>query len=183
MTDTLLERAQAFEPGAFEEVFDTYFDPIYRFLYHRVRHQQTAEDMAQDVFQKLINALQDGRGPQSNLKAWLYQVARNMVIDESRRQAIRQHEQLVEDILKTTGGMSRAGEKAVLIDQVQGALEALTEKQKDVVVLKFFEGLSNSEVANILDISERAMLKLQQRALATLKDEFIDLNIIEEALL
>ncbi len=177
----LLQRAQTFEPGAFEDIFEHYFDPIYRYLFHHVRHQETAEDMAQEVFQKLISRLQEGKGPTNNLKAWLYQVAHNIVIDESRRQKVRKHEELVEDILKTTGGMSRAGENAILTEQVHQALEALTDKQRDVITLKFFEGLTNGEIADILDISERAVLKLQQRALAVLKNEFAALELITES--
>ena len=178
----LLERALLLERDAFGQIFDTYFDAIYRYIYLRVRHKETAEDLAQEVFKRLVDAFGQGRGPNRNLKPWLYRVARNLIIDEARSQTIRQHEPLDETLPQIGADVTVQANRAILTAAVREAIDKLTRKQKDVIVLKFLQGLTTGEIANVLKISERGVLKLQQRGLATMRTHLALNNVLDEEL-
>ena len=70
-------------------IFDRHYDELYAYLYTRLGHQETAEDLAQAAFHRLVEETWRGRGPDTNVRAWLYRVARNLAVDEARRQAAR----------------------------------------------------------------------------------------------
>ncbi len=177
---TLLERAKQLDRDAFSEIFDTYYDAIYRYIYHDVRHKETAEDLAQEVFHRLVDAMADGKGPERHLKAWLYKVARNLVIDEARKQSIRQHDPLDEVLLQSGDDVSQQAQQALLTANVREAMDILTPKQKDVIVFKFLQGLTTDEIARIMAMSRRGVLKLQQRGLAALRTHLVHVNALRE---
>jgi RNA polymerase sigma factor (sigma-70 family) len=88
----LLHRARSLDEIALSAIFDTFYPSLYRYIYHHVRHQATAEDLTAEVFTRILEQLADGRGPKRHLKAWLYRVAHNLVVDESRRRIHRDHD-------------------------------------------------------------------------------------------
>ena len=80
-------------------IYDRYFPEVYRYVRYRLTDEQVAEDVASDVFVRLLEASQKGRGPQSNLKAWLLSTTSHIVADHLRRSYRRPTETLPENLL------------------------------------------------------------------------------------
>lgn len=176
----LLQRVRALEEQALGEAFDAYYLPLYRYIYHRVGHQQTAEDLTADVFNRLLREIERGRGPNRYLKAWLYRVARNLVTDEFRRFQYRDHDQLDEQLASPRESVSDQAETTVLGQDVRSALEELTAKQRDVIILKYLEGYENREVAHLLSTTVGAVKALQHRGLAALRRHLVRTGVLRE---
>jgi len=166
----LIGRAQAGDAEAFGEIYDAYVQPVYRFVLAQVRQPADAEDLTQQVFLKLIGSL--GRYEDRGLPfgAWLFRIARNMVIDFGRTTRASNRplddsldpsrpatdERLVEDM---------ASERA----DIRAALAGLSREQRDVILLRFFAGLPPREIGLVLGKREGSVRALQFRALASLR--------------
>jgi len=150
-------------------IYDQYYQPIYSYVYRQVSDVETASDLTAEVFSRLLRVAQGDGFPEQQVRAWLYRTAHNLVIDHYRRQAHRQHLSLEEELVE--GGEDPAGvvERRASAAQVRAALQHLTSAQQQVIVLKFLQGLSNQEVAEILHRSVGAIKLLQHRALAALQ--------------
>jgi RNA polymerase sigma-70 factor (ECF subfamily) len=165
----LLSRARSLDEAALGAIFDTYFPVLYRYLYHHVHHRQAAEDLTAEVFARLVEQLAKGRGPSEHLRAWLYRVAHNLAVDESRRRVHRDHDPLDEHTLAVEGEVEAEAEASILREQARAALMALTPGQRAVIVLKFLEGCENREIARILGTTIGAIKALQHRGLAAMQ--------------
>jgi RNA polymerase sigma-70 factor (ECF subfamily) len=168
----LLIKAKRGDQGAFSELYNLYFDKIYRFIYYRVNHKELAEDLAEDVFVKVYQKI-GSVNEDKVFEGWLYQVARNTVIDyyRSKKQTIAieevenilQYESTIVDILNL-----EAQQKIFL-----KLLKELSSEQQTVIKLKFLEDLDNPTIAGMLNKSEGAIRVIQHRAVSKLK-ELID---------
>jgi RNA polymerase sigma-70 factor (ECF subfamily) len=165
----LLRRARSLEESALGTIFDTYYPLLYRHIYYHVHHQETAQDLTAEVFARMLAQFAEGRGPERHLRAWLYRVAHNLVIDESRRRVHRDHEPLDERTVSTEEGVESQTEAAILWDQARASLMELTPKQRTVIILKFLEGYDNKEISRILEMRVGAVKALQHRGLASMR--------------
>lgn len=169
----LLRKVKQLDADALAETFDTYYDSLYRYIYYRVHHVQTAEDLTAKVFQKLLEHLHAGRGPERNLKAWLFRVAYHLIIDDSRRQLYRNHAELLE----TTPAINLNIEDFIvtkqLMQRVYFALYSLTDKQQHVILLRYLIGMTPTEIANVLDVTVGSVKALQHRGLERLRNEMV----------
>src|SRR5688572_18145816 len=81
----LLKLARKLDDSALSAIFDAYYEPLYRYIYRHVSVSNTAEDLVAEVFRRFLEELKNQRGPATYLKAWLYRVAHNLIVDEIRR--------------------------------------------------------------------------------------------------
>jgi RNA polymerase sigma-70 factor (ECF subfamily) len=152
-------------------VYDQYFSEIYRYVLYRIGDPTLAEDIASDVFVRLLEAVQSGRAPQTNLKGWLIGTASHAVTDHLRRKYRRPEEEISESM--PDRGQSIAAE----IDQreqnrlVNDAYAQLTPEQQHVLALRFGQGYSLEETATFMNKNVNAVKALQFRALAALQRE------------
>jgi RNA polymerase sigma-70 factor (ECF subfamily) len=165
----LLQRARAFDHIALAAIYDAYHPPLYRYIAQRVADPEQARDLAADLFNRLLQALQNGRGPTAHLRAWLYRAAHNLVVDHYRRQQHRRHLPLSDSL--PAAGTDPAAQAADRMQaaRVRAALQQLTPDQQQVIALKFLAGMSNEETAIILQKPVGAVKSLQHRALAALQ--------------
>jgi RNA polymerase sigma-70 factor (ECF subfamily) len=165
----LLRGARELDEPALNTIFETYYSPLYRYIYHHVRHRTTAEDLTAEVFSRMLEQLTQGDGPRQYLKAWLYRVAHNLVVDHARRQVHRDHDQLDERIISTGHDVEIEVQNSILQWQAAAALQKLTPMQRAVIILKYLEGYTNAESAHILELSVGAVKALQHRGLASMR--------------
>ena len=165
----LLRGALKLDEPALSAIFETYYPLLYRYIYHHVRHRATAEDLTADVFSRLLEQLARGRGPRRHLKAWLYRVAHNLVVDHARRQVHRDHDPLDEEAVAAEHAVEMEVHSAILRQQAASALQRITPMQRAVIILKYLEGYTNDEIAPILELSVGAVKALQHRGLASMR--------------
>jgi RNA polymerase sigma-70 factor (ECF subfamily) len=177
---SLLERLRAFEPAALAEVYDAFSPAIYRYAMRLLGDATMAEDCVTDTFARLIDALKAGGGPIQFLQAYLYRIAHNWITDHYRS-ADRLNVSLDELTDAEADGVLASDEAPPLqvvssqieAQHVRAALMRLTADQRQVIVLKYYEGLNNEEVAAAINKPIGAVKSLQHRALAALRRELV----------
>ncbi len=163
----LVERAADGSFGAFGELYSIYLDQIYRYVFYQVRDKMTAEDLTEEIFLKAWEAL--GRYKQRSLafSAWLYRIAHNHVIDYFRTR--RQHLALEETMPAAIGNPEQEAEEKLIQQELAEAISYLPPQQKQIIILKFIEGLDNEEIAQIMRKRQGAIRVMQMRALMALR--------------
>lgn len=168
--DKLIRSAKKGDQASFGLLYDHYITPIYRFVLFKVSKKEEAEDLTHDVF---LSAWQNLRGykPQGfPFSSWLYQIARNKVIDFYRTKKVDTRlDDLEEDALKVVAVADENLEKLMDLETVQVLIKQLRPDQQDVLIMKFIEDLSHSEIAAVLGKSEGAVRLIQYRAIQSLK--------------
>lgn len=167
--DELVQQAKKGDDAAFAELWDKYHQKIFSFIYSRVDHSQEAEELAAEVFERAWGALPSFR--RGNFKGWLFEIARNLLVDQYRRRARRVKEiPLREEILRGIAEEmpDRKIQDCLRIQALQEAYTQLTDEQQWVIHYKFVEQLSNAEIAEILGKNEGAVKSMQHRALDAL---------------
>ena len=165
---TLLRRVQDCDTDALASIYDTYYERIYRYIYRFVGQADRAEDLTANVFLRLLNSVRAGHCPRTNLSAWLYRVAHNLVVDGFRRKPSEDVE-LVEWTKSYEPDMAHLVDQNLQMERVRRALRQLTESQQQVIALKFLQGMNSREVATILNKTEGAVDALQHRGLVALR--------------
>lgn len=165
----LLDRIRQYDQAALAQVYDAYYERIYRYVYRFVGQVDASEDLTANVFLRLLDSLRGGNCPRSNLLAWLYRVAHNLVVDTFRRGASQEVE-LSDWLEGYEPDLAHIAEQSIRLERVRHAVLELTPAQQQVIMLKFVEGMDSSEVAVILEKTEGAVDALQHRALTALRD-------------
>jgi RNA polymerase sigma-70 factor (ECF subfamily) len=165
----LIQRAKAGDATAFAALYDQHQPAIYRYICYRVGCAVTAEDLTSEVFVRLVEKIDGYTYRGRPLLAWLYTIARNLVSDHHRGDGGTELVALPDDLRADVMGPEDAADSALDQERLAGALEELTEGQRQVIVLRFLEGLDNQTVAQILDKSYGATKALQHRGLAALR--------------
>jgi RNA polymerase sigma-70 factor (ECF subfamily) len=160
-------RTSLAEPPDLEQVFARYIDPIYRFLYSRVGNREDAEDLTSEVFLKATRQL-DSQRPEASMAQWLFTVARTVLADHWRRfyrsgAPVPLDDARVGDIPEKSVAPSTSEEN---VRRVTALLEALPERYRRVLDLRFLRGYSIQETAQELGITPENVKVIQHRALA-----------------
>ncbi len=164
----LIQKAKEFDSDAWTEIYHRYYRRIYHYLWRNLGDRDLAEDMAASVFLGATEKIGSFTYRGIPLSAWLYRIAHNMVIDHYRR-AKASTLPLSEDLAGEGDETAEEGERLVERKSLLLAIDELTEDQRQVIILKFLEGMSNTEIARIVNKPEGAVKSLQHRALASLR--------------
>ncbi|HEX6544031.1 MAG TPA: sigma-70 family RNA polymerase sigma factor [Ktedonobacterales bacterium] len=168
----LVARAIRRDREAFSQLYDRYVDRIYRFIRIRVGNKEDADDLTSVVFFNAWRTI-DHFSPKhdGSFLAWLFTLARHVVVDRYRRD----REVMSLDAM----GIHRADEAMVspeddldsrlTIMALHQALRLLTSEQRDVVLLRFIEGLSARQVGIILGKQEGTVRGMQFRAIEAIR--------------
>jgi RNA polymerase sigma-70 factor (ECF subfamily) len=173
----LLRAAQQFDDRALARIYQMYSDRIFRYVYFRIGERNRAEDLTGEVFVRLLENVGTfrlgARGHSLALTGWIFRIAHNLVIDEYRRRKVR------DEIDSPTDGELGIIDPDMSLDfqltraDLQSAIRCLTDEQQAVILLRFDQGLTSGEIAQILGKTETAIKALQRRALAALQRHLV----------
>jgi RNA polymerase sigma-70 factor, ECF subfamily len=149
--ERLLKRVAGGDRVAFAELYDRYASAVYGACLRVLRETQAAEDAAQDAFAAIwrhAGAFDANRGAAG---AWIGRVARNAALDANRRRALRvtAHEVDPVDEGRTPEELAVAADEAF---RLRLALETLPDRERTVLGLAYSDGLTQSEIAERLDL-------------------------------
>jgi len=168
----LVRAAQQGDRDAFKKIYEAYRDRVYSLIFYAVGDSREAEDLLQTVFLGVYRGLDRFRF-ESALGTWIYRVALNVCHNHRRR---RRRSVPLEAILGSAAETDRRpvpeelhalAEKRLILQQ---ALFAMPRPQREVVVLKYVEGLSYEEIAQVLGCAPGTVASRLNRALSALEE-------------
>ena len=168
-------------PARLQHVYDAYLPRIYGYVAARIDNRHDTEDVVSEVFLKTAAQLERLRSDQPEvLTTWLFTVARNTIHDYYRRKS----PMLVPyDILEDTPANGLSPEAALSQTEnsthLRQLLRTLSPRRQEVIILKFFAGLRNQEIATVLELDERTVASHLSRGLQDLYSKFQTAEIKE----
>jgi RNA polymerase sigma-70 factor (ECF subfamily) len=168
----LARRAGSGDAEAFGVLYDRYVDAVYRYVFYRVRNEAEAEDVTSEVFMRALRAIPKYE-PRQAFLAWLYRIARNAVIDRSRRRASRQQVSFedalahpnADQVVNPDAGLLAGSDATV----VRHAMRQLTPLQQEILVLRYVEGLDTKTISKLVGKRDGTIRGIEFRALSALR--------------
>jgi RNA polymerase sigma-70 factor (ECF subfamily) len=172
----LMLRVRDDDPAAFAELVELYQHRLVTVMHHLVSNKEEAEDLAQEVFLRVYRTRKKYR-PRAKFSTWLFTIANNLALNtlrsRQRKPSVpldvrdsgplgpRPAEQLVRDRQSQPGERLQQQELAAII---QTALADLNERQRAAVVLNKFEDMNYAEIAEVMNLTTKAVKSLLSRA-------------------
>jgi RNA polymerase sigma-70 factor (ECF subfamily) len=162
------------EAAAFDALFRRWSGPLLRYLERMVRDLATAEDLVQEVFLRVHRA-RDRYAAEARFSTWLYRIATNLALNELRRPRRRAAHRSTEDeaavpLASADPATDTVVDARRMAEAVWRELGKLPEKQRAALCLAAVEGLSYAEVAEALEVTEKAVKSLVHRARSALAE-------------
>lgn len=174
----LAQRLKAREPQAMSELYDRYGRLAYSLIYRVVRNPAAVEDLVQETFLRVWNRAQSFDPRKGALGPWVLAVARNRAIDYLRSVDGRMAAGAMElDRLENPALFSDFEDSALSLDRakrLKGAFEKLTPNQRMVIELAYYEGMSQTEMADKLNQPLGTVKTWVRSALKILRDELTE---------
>ncbi len=152
-------------------LYEEYYDRIVRYIFVRINNQIEAENMGGEVFLKALQALDSYRGRSEQMRAWLFKIAHNLVVDYFRKMSKRKAVSLSDVEIRDRVSTEEAVEARLEVKNLAKALKQLTPAQREVIGLRFFAGLSSAEVGKTLSKSSGAVREMQRSAVEALREQ------------
>jgi RNA polymerase sigma-70 factor (ECF subfamily) len=167
------------EEQAFLAAFEEHADALFRHALFRLSDRERAYDVTQDAFMKTWDYISNG-GMVNQYKSFLYRTLRNLIIDEYRKKRPRSLDELLDDESAAPAVEARMAEgsreetessldEAQLIGEVKERIEELPEHYREVLSLRFLDGLSTGEIAEAIGVTENVVSVRIHRGIAKLK--------------
>lgn len=169
----LIERASE-SPEAFAELYDLYFPKIFSYVSLRVGIKSDAEDITSIIFTKVLENITSFRWREgASFSSWVFRIAHNDVIDYYRtKQECASIEEL--PALPTdSASPEEMMEGKELAKELQSMIRKLPQSRAEVIIMRFFTGMKNKEIAQALNISEKSVASNLCRGLKNLRDQFL----------
>ncbi|OGZ70038.1 MAG: hypothetical protein A2904_01310 [Candidatus Staskawiczbacteria bacterium RIFCSPLOWO2_01_FULL_33_9] len=169
----------------FSHIYDQYIDKIYRFVYFKVSSQEIAEDITSKVFLRGWEAFQKQelaqRGNILNPSAFLYQIARNAVIDHYRDKAKMKviSTEITPQIVDPKVGLEEGAILSSEFQEVKLAIQNLKQDYQDIIICHYIDDMNIPEIAEIMSKPEGTVRVMLHRGLKALKKEMEAKKVIE----
>jgi RNA polymerase sigma-70 factor, ECF subfamily len=166
----LVKAAQEGDMLAFGELFDRYYDVVFRYILFRTGDRTLAEDLTQETFVRALRRISSVSYQGRDIGAWFVTIARNLIFDhvKSSRYRLEQTTSDMVDFSPATGGPEQEVLDLATNDELLRCVRKLNPDQQECIQLRFLQGLSVAETAEIMDRNEGAVKALQHRAVRRL---------------
>lgn len=152
----------------FEALYRSSRDDVYAYVVTLLRDQAAAEDVTALAFERAYRRRRSFDRRRGDERAWLFGIARNAALDELRRR--KRHATLAADPVDAQAtAVEDSADAALARTTVRAALEHLDARERELVALKFYAGLSNAEIAKVIGVSESNAGTLLHRTMTKLR--------------
>lgn len=162
----LIGKAQEGDKNAFGEIYKLFYKRIYRYCQFNTSKHQTAQDLCQETFLRAWKSLSSFSLKGGSFQAYLFRIARNLIIDLSRK---KKEIPLPEDLEKEQEEHFESIERQEDIEKVHIAISKLQEIERQIIILRYFEELTMSEIAKVVGLKEGSLRVRNHRILKKLK--------------
>lgn len=170
----LVARVADGDARAYRVLVDRHLTGIHGYLTRLLGDRAEAEEVSQETFLRLWSKA-GSFVPRAKPSTWLYRIAHNLAVDRLRRRREARSETTVDEV-PASGRPSQHLEQKRVAEAVQEALAALPERQRAVIGLVHYQGMTTAEAAEVLGIGERALESLLARARRKLRESLTHLQ-------
>ena len=150
-------------------IYEKYHAKIYGYLLSKIGDTYTAEDLCSDVFLKITEKIETFDENKASLSTWIYTVARNTLTDYYRTRRV------FEEVPETYADGSDIEESMIseeMLETLAAALESLPERERDIIVLRYYDGRKLRDIAADMGISYAYVKVLQNKAMEKIRKFF-----------
>ena len=152
-----------------ETIYRDYHGKVFGYIRSKIDSAQDAEDLAADVFLKVFEKLDSFDESRASLSTWIYTITRNTLTDYYRtRKVLAEIPEALEDSASVEDDVCNAE----MLDTLANALETLDERERDIIILRFYSGKTLKEITAQMGISYAYGKVLQNKAYEKLKKFF-----------
>jgi RNA polymerase sigma-70 factor (ECF subfamily) len=165
-----VEEARNGNGDSFGIIYNHYVPQIYRFVFFKVSKRQAAEDLTHEIFLSAWQNIKNYKQKEFPISSWLYQIARNRVIDYYRtdkKNISIDTEDFKEDLVGFYE--QKNPDIALSIEEVKKLIKLLKPEYQDVIIMRYVEDMDSKEIASAMNKSEGAIRLIQHRAINNLK--------------
>ncbi len=157
----------------FLDAYEEHVWDVYGYLAYRIGSRTDAEDLTQVTFERALRAWERFDERKGSMRTWLLAIARNALIDHSRREGLRKHISLEDEVEAHLPIQPGAEETEIgLSPELEAALGHLRQREREVLALRFGGDLRGAEIAELLGISGANVHQILSRSLRKLRQEF-----------
>jgi RNA polymerase sigma-70 factor (ECF subfamily) len=175
----VIRRAQRGDERAFTLLVRTYEAPIFNYVLHMIGDRTLAEDLTQDVFLRVYRGLR-GYSSRAQFTTWLFQVARNRVVDELRAAERRPRSLLAIEDAPQLEAVDAPIEQSEAIEVLLHAVDGLSPDLKEALLLRDIAGLSYNEIADTLEVTlatvKWRIFKAREEVQQALEEQGVELS-------
>lgn len=151
------------------EIYDALSPELYRYAYRLLGQREAAEDTLGETFLRFLRIVHTGGGPGQHVRAYLYRILHNLAMDSHRRGDSDQDNLDAAAFMADDVDPLHSAAETISAEQARSALWRLTPGQRQVILLRYFQGLSLEEIARVVDKPVGAVKALQHRGLSALR--------------
>ena len=151
-----------------EQFYTEYRDTVLAYISARVSSYEDAQDLCQEVFIKFFRALERFDGSRASVSTLIYKITHDIVVDHHRTFHTYTSLDETEESVPSTEDIYVENEKYILL---RDSLKELPEQQRDILIMRFYAGLSLSEIAERTGLSYHMTVKKQREAFAALREK------------
>jgi len=154
----------------FGVLYDQYIKKIYNFIYFRTQHKETAEDLTSQTFLKALEKINRYSDKLGAFSSWLYQIARNTVIDYWRTLKKTKN---IDDVwgLSDNYDVPKDLDTKIQLEKISESLRLLNVEQREIIIMRVWDGLAYREIAEITRKSEAALKMIFSRTINKLREQ------------
>lgn len=152
-----------------EKIYREYYSKVYGYIRSRINSTQDAEDLAANIFLKIYEKLDSFDETKASLSTWIFTIMRNALTDYFR---VRKVYEEVPETLSDDTSVEEEVCNAEMLETLAKAIESLDERERDIIVLRFYSGKTLREIADKMGISYAYVKVLQTNALKKMKNFF-----------
>lgn len=164
-----------------EQVYEMYFSKIYNYIFYRVLHKEIAEDIVSDIFMKVLLKLDSYDSSKASFNTWIFRIAEHTLIDYYRMRKIHYSLDDQQNLLSVDFEQQYEEITSDSCRELYLLLTKLSERQRMILYLKYFNNMSNRQIAELTGINASTVGTIHQRALETLR-RIADCTILESLL-
>lgn len=154
------------DPEVFADLYNLYFDRVYNYIRCRVQKADIADDLTSKVFERVLVKMYSYQPQLGHFTAWLWSIVRNIVADYFRQQ--KRHPLINLDSMREVGcGAPDLADCVIKMEtraELLAAIKSLSEREQDVLGLKYWASLNNRQIAVITGLSEANVAVIVYRA-------------------
>ncbi len=170
--DILVSSFQAGDNEAFTQLYERYMQRIYEFVFFKTHHTQTTQDIVSQTFLQAVEKIDSFNPKKGNFSAWLHTIAKNLTFDHFRSMKPIGS---IDDAwdLSSEDNVERDADVALKMDAVKEVMSTLSASQRDVLLMRLWQGCNFREIAQALGSTEAACKMNYKRGMEKVRTEML----------